>query len=419
MIKILDENFSVLETLIHYTSFSFTHRFRDMGAFSFTLPIGAFSEAIQKNRYIEHKGKFGIIEYIKLDGSYAQISGYDLKGLLSFRTAIGGKSGKAESVIKSYITENTSGVRAFPNFAVASDLGRGGDVDIENSEGDTLINIIKEICDSGDLGISATVSDKKTVINVCVPKTVNYTFGRRYDNISEYEYTQDALNEKNCVYQKLPNSGFAMESVNSGKGVKIAAGKCYFSNGAFYDCTDGYSTSGKSGNQYFYACLSGITKSIRCFSSKQTDDAEKGNYYFYIGRFGFGEGNIADNEVESRITLVSPNTDLSGLARKEGIISLSGTEEENKTSVSEFLAENSEAEDIAATVRDFSEYNKSWHLGDYVGIKIRTGENEMYVQKIVSEVEEVYESGNMTLNVTFGDKKDGIIKKLLKGRYKK
>ena len=186
MLRILDANFNILETIPCYTSVEFEKVFNDYGSFTVQIPLAVAPEHIAAERILQHKNNYGIIRYIEQNEGYIIVKGYDLKSLMMYRMAFGNKSGKAESIIKEYLSENTIGNRAFTAFNVTSDQSRGSDTaySIENAE--RLDSVIKNICETSDIGYDITVSGKQMYFDVKIPHTVNYIYSARHNNIRSY-----------------------------------------------------------------------------------------------------------------------------------------------------------------------------------------------------------------------------------------
>lgn len=323
MIRILNDEFEIIDTIVKYTSFQWIRRYSDTGSFSFVIPVAEATPSIKKDAYIFNNGYYGIIEYIKQNNDLLTVNGYDLKGLMHFRYCQGNKSGNAETIIKQYVNENTTGNRKFDRFNVNVSQSRGEDVShvIENL---SLLDVeIKKICDSQKWGYKIDVIDKQLYFDVCVPEEKNnVTFSRRMNNINSYEYCLDALNEVNNIVN-LDSTGTAT------------------------------------------------------------------NY-----------GNNA----------------LTGKYRKEAVNQQDGTSAELEAAISALLVEGAEKETISAEAFDLEGYKKEWNLGDFVNISVDVLGERITFKKQITEIQEIYEAGNVRVVPTFGTAKESIIRKLIKER---
>ena len=85
MLRVLDQNLKVLETITKYTSVEFVKVFNDYGTFTVQIPLAAQPKEIKRNRIIRHKDNYGIIRYISQSDGYIVVKGHDLKALLTQR----------------------------------------------------------------------------------------------------------------------------------------------------------------------------------------------------------------------------------------------------------------------------------------------------------------------------------------------
>lgn len=423
MIRILDENLNVLETITAYTSASWTHRFTDVGSFEVHIPLEKCPALLNQAVYIKHYDNYGIISYLHQDNSYVSIKGYDLKGLLSYRMAFGSKSGKLETVTKEYVTENTQGKRAFPLFSVSEDKQTGDDVTyIIETPGERLDNLCKNLCEQYGIGYTIYVKDKQILFDTVSPTVRDYTYSKRRNNINSYEYTKDKLNDINCAYRVLTPSGFKMipdeDDIN---GVTIEPGVACYKDGYVAKITEEHRFGVLNTRPYyFYVSYNPSTKNVTVnTSSTLTPEkmaASTSPLYFYIGCLTTGV--VSENNVSSRIIRVIDNDTLVGLERKEGIVSFGKNNAENAETLNKYLTENKEVENIQAGILDPSNYRKEWELGDYINIRIDVMGETLTVSRQVSEITEVFEPGNHTVSCVFGNVRESIIRKLMKGRLK-
>ncbi len=424
MLRILNESLEIIGTIITCTSISLSRRFCDVGSFEIQLPQSACPNFVKDGVYIRFRDFYGIISYVYQDNSYVTIKGYDLKGLLKQRVAFGSKSGAVETVIKEYVAENTEGNRAFPLFCVTEDQARGDEISNEISKtGDKLDNVIKSICEAHKIGYDVFVSGKELCFDVVEPKVKNVTFCKRKNNISTYEYTSDRLNEVNSVYRVLTPSGFKITAEKDGSSWKetCEGGTACFKNGLIYKIEDKLTIGATSGaaKHYFYARLSLSSEKAEIIASSvppSTQEDSESQFYMFLGWVD-DDGNVLNNEVSERIVIVSDDS-VSGLLRKEGTLSLSGDNDENAEALTQYLSDNAAQESIEAEILSFDGYKSEWDLGDFVNIKLEAFGEVLTVSRQISEVTEVFESQNHRLSLVFGSPREGILRKIAKGRLK-
>ena len=419
MIRILDENLKVIETVITYTSISWTHRYTDVGSFEMQIPLAHCPVHLKDGVYIRHYDNYGIIRYIHQDNAYISVQGYDLKGLLSCRVAFGSKSGKLETVLKEYVSQNTQGNRSFPLFNIAEDKQSGEDITYNpEGAGERLDNLCKTICEQNGIGYKVYVKDENIYFDMTFPDIKDYTYSKRRNNISEYEYTKDNLDDINCAYQVLKPEGFKL-SVDGNK-ITVGTGTACFNNGAVYSVEEEYANLySSSGAHYFYVSCRLSDERVSVFESSVKPSGKPDTsdmLYFYIGHVT--DGKIYDNEVSERIVRVIDNDSYVGHARKEGIIELSGNNDENAQSLDNYLNENKAVENIQASIFDPKNYKKEWQLGDYINVRLDVMGEALTVSRQVSEVTEVFESGNHTVSCVFGNVRESVLRKIIKGRMR-
>lgn len=200
MIRVLDSTLKIISTITRYTSVEFEKNFNDYGTFTVQLPKASGNTNLKKNNIINHKRNYGIIKYISETDSEIIIKGFDLKYILAQRVAQGSKSGKAETVIKGYISDTIKGNRSIDKFSSAENAARGETVSHTIDGAELLSDTVAAICETQDWGYDVAVTDGAMVFDICVPKTVNYVYSKRKNNIKSCEYTLDALGEKNVIY---------------------------------------------------------------------------------------------------------------------------------------------------------------------------------------------------------------------------
>lgn len=422
MVRILDEDFKILLTIPYHTSVVWTKRFTEGGSFSLSLPIDFETDLDLTDKIIYHNDNYGIIRYINITSTSIEIKGYDLKGIFALRQAEKKSySGSVETIIKSIVSDNTNGNRGFPNFSVSADQGRGENITYDIVKNDSVENILKEICTQYNIGYDITVfgTRGKMRFDIKIPETINITYSERKKNISDYQYTYDMLDGVTAVKNYGHADGVKMDTYreNSTWYVKIT-GKICFPNGQieeidktpFFDIT---STSPR----YVYAYLNNNDIGVVITPSKETDEK-----YVLIGfltlKYSNNTASVDTETYKTNNEYLSyiGETEPTGYKRNEYSMEMSDVTEAIKTEINKKLYEDTPTESITATLLSKDDYKKEWDLGDYINIKIYVMGQSLTLSKQIVEVEEVYEPNNIQVNPTFGQSKDNIIRKLIKGR---
>ena len=416
MIRVLDDDFNILDTIPKYISIKHVSRFTESGSFSLVLPIGRKYENIKRGNIILHDGKYGIIEYIKQTESELTVSGYDLKAIALYRIAdVKDYSGKAETVIKSILSDNTAGERSFKHLNIVSSQERGKDIVRNITELQTVENQLKLACEDAGIGYDITVSNKQMHFDVCIPETINIIYGMRFKNISSYEYTLDALQEKNtAVFQTPKISGFNFSKYDSAKShVWLTSGTVYFKNGECYSENNDFEVSSIANETYkyvyAYCSVSGSSRgcAIRKAITQDTDEM----LYVLIGTLSIEKSAptaiIAPEAVQ--YTLFRSNeTEPTGFARKETSAKIDDYADKLKT--------NRAAETAAAEILSGEDYRNKWKLGDYVTLRVDVLGERIAFTRQITEIEETYDAKGYHVTPAFGTQKDNILRKIIKGR---
>lgn len=206
MLRIMDHSFNIVDTVINPISVEFEKKFRDYGTFTVQIPESSRTENIKIDMILCHKSNYGVIRYIAINESGVIIKGIELKGILSQRYVYSDKSGKAEDVIKEYVSEAVNGEnRNFLDFSTVSSEGRGKEITYSIEKPKMLDVVLKELCEEADLGYEITVKNKKMQFDIVVPSHLNYVYSKRRSNISAYEYSSDSLTEKNVAVNCIKN----------------------------------------------------------------------------------------------------------------------------------------------------------------------------------------------------------------------
>jgi hypothetical protein len=104
-----------------------------------------------------------------------------------------------------------------------------------------------------------------------------------------------------------------------------------------------------------------------------------------------------------------------GMDRKEYIEDFDGTADEATTKGKTVLTKMCIKESISAETNHRLKYKTDWNIGDYVTVKVDVMGETLLLDKQITEVLEVYEQGNTSVKPTFGEVKNSIIKRLMRG----
>ena len=245
----VNSNSGILErkTIISKASdISYSAKVRDIGSFSFDLPVEASGvEFLKKGFYVSIGNEFdGVIRDVVLkedsNGCIYTVSGQCLKGLLSQRLIIppaeenevntlgyDAVKGSSEYCIKHYWNANmvntTSGYRSIPGIDVAINQSRGIKEDKYLARYDVLSDVTTAITADAKLGVSAKIDlEKKMIVfdvfegRVCTSnQSINprLIFELERRNIDSLEYTDSFENMKNVFYTTKSGAEFEDEAL--------------------------------------------------------------------------------------------------------------------------------------------------------------------------------------------------------------
>lgn len=419
MIRILNQDFQILETVTRYTSVEFTRELCDYGSFTAQIPISAAPKHLDKNLILSHKGSYGIIRYISQSNGYITVQGHDLKALLNQRCIFEARSGSSESVIKDYIAEAQSGEgRAFPNFEVAADEERGAYISYSFDGFILLDTAIRDICTKNGWGYDVTVADKRAVFDVYVPKTVDVIYSKRYRNLKDYEYIFDALEERNAALNCAEWTGLDVEYDSDQTKAIVKAGRGYFSDGSDFEITEDtavstYVTSSSDRTTYVYAQKNISSGTVSVTSAKKQQYNTSTYKYALLATLASGNGHVTLSDRYSTMTFCESGA--SGIERRETPTAFSGSYEEISEACLDKIA-GTVAESVEAEILSSDDYGTKWNLGDFVTLRVEALGGELTVEKQITRVREVYEPNSRTVTPTFGPIRATVFKRLARGR---
>lgn len=438
MIRILNSSFKTTSVITEETSFLYNSKFADVGNFEFSVPCEKVAAIPQDGAFCHFSegDVYGIIRYISVDGKYLTVKGYDLKGLLKQRVVHPGEwTGTPEQIIRTIVTENTGGTRAFPLFKIISTSLTSDSVLYKLESSKQLDTVVSELCDIYGLGYTITYDG--TNINFRVvqgTKKKGITFSDAFGSFTDYSYTSDGLTAANVCYNRAVPSGMSV-SVNvttnqngrpSAGHIFVDKGIVFFEDGDSLAITDKYDFGdGETWDDnhhwtvYAYKRKDGTAKGLgRDGTLNSTLYAN--NYVVILGRILIGNYTVDVEQWErpTVITSIFSGTEPNGFERVELAGNESATAEENSAVCIDKIDENGKKESLNTELADISEYGTSWKLGDVVKTVISSGGAEIVQEAAISEVQEAWESGKHTVKPIFGQERTNILKAILKGEIK-
>lgn len=347
------ETLEKIGAVLDYTSFVKRSRFYDVGDFELHIPKNSPNQKYLKPlNIIHHKGFYGIILTVNKSDDVT-VTGYDLKGLCTFRMVIppfvykevptvtdgyDRISGKGEAVMRHYITtqllECEDEKRKIP-IELEADGGRGKDM-VWQSKFESLDAVMKSVGEFCELGYEIVLGDKK--------------FLYRTLQGSDRTVTQK---ERPYVLFGEDTGGFLSPSYTVD--YKAAANVCYMAG------------NGEEEQQ----------KVFKIYEDKENEP------------FGIFRAETYGEQASDDINDVY---DMGNSVIKE-----------------QKFKENIEGE-----AQNTSGYKSEWFLGDYVTLAVDVYGERLFLDKQITEVEEVYERSNIRVIPTFGEKKNISIRKLLR-----
>ncbi len=414
MIRILDQNFKILETIIKYTSVEFVKGFNDYGTFTVQIPLEAYPKEVQRNRILRHKNNYGIIRYISQSDGYIVVQGQDLKVLLTQRCIQNTRNGNSETVIKEYVAEATSGSgRGFPNFSIATDQTRGLNVNYKIEKLIMADEAIREICSRNDWGYDVAVKNGSMVFDVLVPRVLDVTYSKRHENIKDYEYICDALEERNAVINYAEWEGLEVESDTANAKAVVKTGRGHFADGNEFEILSDVTISTYTQNStYIYARKDISSGTVDVTRNKSPLYNTSTTHYSLIATISAsGVVTLSDRYTIIRFSPMEEN----GIEMREIVTNYSGTYEEIREACLNDIA-GTVAESVEAEILTVTDYGTKWNLGDYVKVRVRVMGGELTVTKQITQVTEVYEANSYKVIPVFGPIRETAFKKLARGR---
>ena len=412
MLRILNQDFEIIETIPKCKSVTWKSRFVESGSFTIILPNQNYSY-IARGNMIQYGDRYGIIEYIDKKNDALTIRGYDLKAVTLYRIADKKSyNGKAETVIKNIMSDNTSGNRGFENFSIADTRERGNDIAYEITSLDSVENHLKKICEDNEIGYDVSVSEGQAIFDICIPQTRDIVYSLRRKNISDYEYLLDALSQRNVIVCETKSEGFDLESVTEGLNsvtLLLKQGTIYFKNGACYTTEDSVSVFMTPTSPYVYATydINTSTTIIDSYSYSLNDTSTTYSILLGVGTVsGHTLTKYEKADFPQYTVFYFNDSEKSGFDRKEKVGDCSKWNDD--------IVKLTET--ATASMLNSNDYKTKWNLGDFVTIKINIFGETISFMRQITEVEETFTSSEKKVVPTFGTPKENIIRKLMKGR---
>lgn len=418
MLRILNQDFKILETITEYTSVEFVKVFNDYGTFTVQIPLAAAPKEIQRNRILQHKNNYGIIRYIAQSNGYIVVQGHDLKVLLTQRCIQNSRSGASETVIKEYMAEAINGDgRTFPNFSIATDQARGLSLNYKFEKLIMADEAIREICSRNDWGYDVAINNGTMIFDVLIPQIVDAIYSKRHNNIKDYEYICDALEERNVAVNYAEWEGLEVDSNYSTATAVVKAGRGHFANGEEFELLSDvtvatYTQHTNSYTTYIYARKNISSGDVSVTANNSQLYSTSTTMYALIATISSG-GAVT---LSDRYTIIrfSPMAE-SGIEKREIATNYSGTYEEIQEACLNDIT-GTVAESVEAEILTVDDYGKKWNLGDYVKIRVRVMGGELTVTKQITQVTETYEANSHKVVPVFGPIRETAFKKLARGR---
>ncbi len=359
MVSIYNPNtFELLYNFPKVISGAWTKRFYEPG--NFTIKLSAQSEGLQyikKGVLVVDGDNCGIISYRSKTDNGIEIRGRDLKGLCNQRLVVPPFVYMAEPTVES-----------------GYDRVKGTEEEILRHYANMhLINCTDEA---------------RRIPNMILAE--HHGFGA--DLVWQARFTNLADELRNiCIYSQL-GYDVLFDVINKRYVFDVLQG------------TDRTQTDSWHGLAVFSEARGNIT------ALEYTEDATDEVNVAYV---------LGDGEEERQFVYEAYSNAQSGFDRKESSTTAGGTDTDYVDEVVStgiaFVKENKVKEGIDASANTKLQYKKDWFLGDFVTVVVKDCFGEaLMLNKQITEVVEEYAYGSYTVKPTFGEKKQSIIKKIIR-----
>ena len=157
-----------------------------------------------------------------------------------------------------------------------------------------------------------------------------------------------------------------------------------------------------SGDGLIFKCVQGRNRTDTCMFGRRYRNMESVEYT----QDDYNSKNVvySSYEDDEGKTIYTTTGNSIGLLRRE-----TGTK--NNIESESIIANNKLSQSLKGTANDKLKYKEDWKLGDYVTVAF----DDLITEKQIIEVQEVYEKSNTTIIPIFGEEKENIIRKIMRG----
>lgn len=157
-----------------------------------------------------------------------------------------------------------------------------------------------------------------------------------------------------------------------------------------------------SGEGLVFKCVQGRNRTDTCMLGRRYRNMESLEYT----QDDYNSKNVVYSSYEDYEgkTIYTTTGNSAGLFRRE-----TGTKNNNEAE--SIIANNKLSQSLKGTANDKLKYKEDWELGDYVTVSF----DDLITEKQIIEVQEVYEKSNTTIIPIFGEEKENIIRKIIRG----
>ena len=157
-----------------------------------------------------------------------------------------------------------------------------------------------------------------------------------------------------------------------------------------------------SGDGLIFKCVQGRNRTDTCMFGRRYRNMESVEYT----QDDYNSKNVvySSYEDDEGKTIYTTTGNYIGLLRRE-----TGTK--NNIESESIIANNKLSQSLKGTANDKLKYKEDWKLGDYVTVAF----DDLITEKQIIEVQEVYEKSNTTIIPIFGEEKENIIRKIMRG----
>lgn len=157
-----------------------------------------------------------------------------------------------------------------------------------------------------------------------------------------------------------------------------------------------------SGDGLIFKCVQGRNRTDTCMFGRRYRNMESVEYT----QDDYNSKNVvySSYEDDKGKTIYTTTGNSIGLLRRE-----TGTK--NNIESESIIANNKLSQSLKGTANDKLKYKEDWKLGDYVTVAF----DDLITEKQIIGVQEVYEKSNTTIIPIFGEEKENVIRKIMRG----